>query len=177
MSFSNVLNANAHPFVPVKQLKPVQWGAIGSEKKKIKELEDEIEQIKKEVASHKEHISSLNKIIETFETSYKSLHEENNCLKISNDGYKHKNVQLEKEKDTINTQQTQSIFTLNKLWSEQIINAMLKNTFFTLYHPEIMLIKNEITNNNVNLFPQQIIRIFEILSIGVPFSPFMPVFN
>jgi chromosome segregation ATPase len=132
MSFHNVLNANAHPFVPVKQLKPVQWGAIGSEKKKIKELEDEIEKIKKELVSHTTHIASLNKIIESFETSYKSLHEENNRLKISNDAYKHKNIQLEQEKDAINIQNTQSAFTLSKLWSEQIINAMLKNAFFAV---------------------------------------------
>ncbi len=172
------LNANASPFVPIKKPQKVQWGTIGEEKKKIKELESEIDRIQKELVMKETYIDDLRKIIDKLEISYKSIHEENNNLKISNNAYTAANELIKKEKeDFINTQGTkynQTINMINKLWCEQIINALLKNAFYGIYHPEIMMIKHEVVNNNnFNVFQ----RIIEIVSSGIPYSPFITTFK
>ncbi len=168
------LNANASPYVPVKK---AQWGAIGEEKKKIQELQTEIDLIKKELAMKETYISDLGKIINKLEAVYKSLHEENKSLKISSDACAAANQLMKKEnEDLINTQGTkynQTVNMINRLWCEQIINALLKNAFYGIYHPEIMMIKHEITNNNFSMFQ----RIIEIVSSGVPYAPFIPTFK
>ena len=175
MSYVLALNANATPYVP--PMKRGQFGAIGEEKKKIHELEKEIERLNQELTKHKTHTDSLCKMIKNFEGVYTSLHEENVTLKATNEGLTLTNTKLTKEKEEIINTNNNTIGIINKLWCEQLVNAMLKNAFFTLYHPEIMMIKNETVNNNFNLFQQKVARLFDIISTGVPFAPFMTTYK
>ncbi len=175
MAFLPSLNANASPYVPVKK---AQWGAIGEEKKKIQELQTEIDRIKNELSMKDTYISDLGKMMNKLEAAYKSLHEENKTIKLSNEAFTAANELIKKEKENIvnehSTKYNHTINAINKLWCEQIVTALLKNAFYGIYHPEIMMIKNEITNNN-NLSVFQ--RIIEIISSGIPYSPFMPTFK
>jgi len=172
-AFHLALNVNASPYVPVKK---AQWGAIGEEKKKIHELQTEIDRIKNNLAIKETYISDIGNMINKLEAAYKSLCEENKMLKVSNDEFIATNELIKKEKEDIMHKQHNSIVVVNKLWCEQLVNGMLKNSFFTLYHPEIMMIKNETVNNNFNLFPQKIARLFEIIATGMPFAPFMSTY-
>lgn len=175
MAFLPSLNANASPYVPVKK---AQWGAIGEEKKKIHELQTEIDLIKNNLAMKETYISDIGKMINKLEAAYKSLHEENKTIKLSNDNLVATNELIKKEKENLVNEQSikynHAINNINKQWCEQIVNALLKNAFYVIYHPEIMMIKHEITNNN-NLSIFQ--RIIEIVSSGVPYSPFIPTFK
>lgn len=173
-AFPLALNVNASPYVP--PMKRGQFGAIGEEKKKIQELQTEIDLIKKELAMKETYISDIGKMINKLEAAYKSLHEENTTLKVSNEALTLTNTKLTKEKEEIINTNNNTIGIINKLWCEQLVNAMLKNAFFTLYHPEIMMIKNETVNNNFNLFQQKIARLFEIIATGMPFAPFMSTY-
>lgn len=170
MSHIPSLNVNAVPFVPVKNMKPPQFGAIGNEKKKIAESEKKIAALEDQVKQSIYHIDGLRKTLNSLEMSYNSVQEENTKLKKCIDTL---NGQFMKEKEDMIKQKNDTVSMISKMWCEQIVNSMLKNAFFGIHHPEIMMIKNEILNNNTNMSQQIIVRLFEIIGNVVPFSPFM----
>ena len=96
-AFPLALNVNASPYVP--PMKRGQFGAIGEEKKKIQELQTEIDLIKNNLAMKETYISDIGKMINKLEAAYKSLYEENKMLKVSNDEFIAANELIKKEKE------------------------------------------------------------------------------